>query len=99
MTYPPASQPDPRWPQQCQQPHDRQSQPYYQQPYYQPQPQGQQINVIQQNGRFPGRAVTRRPLSSTETCFHAFMTLCTSGLWGFVWWGRVRSRRSITTWQ
>jgi hypothetical protein len=64
-------------------------QPYPLQPY-------PAVQVVQQVG-FPGGTVTRRPLGILETCFHAFMTLATGGLWGFVWWGRVRSRRSYTT--
>lgn len=51
---------------------------------YQPQPQ------------YPRQAKTRTKLSPAETMFHLFMTLCTGGLWGFVWWARVHSRTSVT---
>lgn len=47
----------------------------------------------------PRRIVTRRSLSATETTFHAFMTLCTAGLWAPVWIMRRRSRRTITTFE
>ncbi|MGH3220046.1 MAG: hypothetical protein ACRDPY_15300 [Streptosporangiaceae bacterium] len=97
MTYqPPGGQPGPRqqqpWPRYQEnppQPQYGQQQPYqqqWQQPYPAPAPQP-----------FPRRAVTKRPLSLTETCFHAGMTFLTCGLWGFVWWRRVRNRRAITT--
>jgi len=52
---------------------------------------------VNQQASFPSGAVTRRPLGVLETCFHAFMTFCTFGLWAPVWWGRVRMRRSYTT--
>jgi hypothetical protein len=64
---------------------------YQQQPQYPPQPYPPQP--------YPRRAVTRRPLSPAETAFHVFMTAGTAGLWGIVWWSRVRSRRQVTTWQ
>lgn len=63
----------------------QQPQPYQQQqPYYPPLPY------------FPQRAVTRGRLNPIETLFHLFMTFATMGLWGFVWWARVRSRTSVT---
>jgi hypothetical protein len=52
---------------------------------------------VNQQVMFPRGGVTRRPLGLTEHCFHAFMTLMTGGLWGFVWWHRVRMQRSYTT--
>ena len=44
----------------------------------------------------PRKAVTRQKLNPFETAFHASATICTGGLWGFVWWARVRSRKSVT---
>lgn len=28
--------------------------------------------------------------------FHVVATFATGGLWGFVWWARVRSRKTVT---
>lgn len=47
----------------------------------------------------PREVVSRRPLSPVETLFHLFMTVATCGLWGFIWWSRVRGRRQITTYR
>ena len=45
----------------------------------------------------PRRIVTKRPLSPLEHTVHFFLTLCTGGLWGIVWWSRTRGRRQVTT--
>lgn len=100
MAYDPRNRYPQPWQQQSPQPGQGQpaGQDYHpQQPYpsYSQQP-WPAIQVTQQVG-LPGRAVTRRPLGVMETCFHLFMTVATGGLWGFVWWARVRSRRSYTT--
>ena len=45
----------------------------------------------------PHAAVTRRqPLSQTEKIFHAFMIICTLGLWTPVYWHRKRSQPMVT---
>jgi hypothetical protein len=43
------------------------------------------------------QAVTRQKLNPFETTLHAFLTVATLGLWGVVWWARVRSRATLTT--
>lgn len=47
----------------------------------------------------PRRVVSRRKMNPFEIAFHVFMTMCMAGLWGFVWWARVRARRTVTTYQ
>jgi hypothetical protein len=69
--------------------------PRLQPPY--PGPQPYPLVQVTQQAVFPGRAVTRRPLGVMETCFHLGMTVMTCGMWGVVWWSRVRMRRSYTT--
>jgi len=49
--------------------------------------------------QLPHQVTSRRPLSPIETLFHLTMTALTGGLWGIVWWSRVRGRRQITTYQ
>lgn len=46
---------------------------------------------------YPRRAVTRRPMSITAHCAHIFLTICTGGLWGLVYWGALRKRKAVTT--
>lgn len=99
MTYqPPGGQPRPQqqqpWPRYQEYPPAPQ---YGQQPY--PQQWQQQPQPAPVPQPYPHRMVTKRPLSPAENIFHLFMTVCTGGLWGFVWWSRARSRRSVTTWQ
>ncbi len=94
MAYDPRNRNPQPW--QGQPPQQPQGWPPYQGQQYYPQQPYPPVQVNQQVA-FPGRAVTRRPLGITETCFHVLMTIATGGLWGFVWWGRVRMRRSYTT--
>lgn len=54
--------------------------------YYPPQPPQYQ----------PRRAVSRRKLGAGETFFHVCATVMTGGLWGFVWWSRCHSRKTVT---
>lgn len=80
-------------------------QPYPPQAYGQPQlllhgyytPPPVQVNVVQQNGWGPSRAVTQRGLGPFWTMFHLFMTCMTGGLWALIWYWHARSRRSYTT--
>lgn len=43
--------------------------------------------------------VTRKTLHPAETIMHLILTFCTGGLWGFVWLGRLASRRRYTAWR
>jgi hypothetical protein len=78
------------------------TEPYQpQQPYQYPPPPGYLLADLAQwqpqpQQQFPGRAVSRQKLNPFETMFHAVATLMTCGLWGFVWWARVRSRKTVT---
>jgi len=70
------------------------------QPYQAQQPAAQQQYWPQQPqpapGQYPRRAVTQGKLNPIETMFHLVATICTAGLWGFVWWARVHSKKSVT---
>lgn len=52
--------------------------------------------------RMTGRAVTRNKRSASWHTFHILMTLCTGGLWGFVYFAKFvkgRSRHTVTTYR
>lgn len=54
-------------------------------------------NPYGQRGYPPRQAVTRRkPLSKAEKIAHAFLIICTFGLWFPVYWYRKRSQPLVT---
>ncbi|MEU7942510.1 hypothetical protein [Microbispora bryophytorum] len=89
-----------------QQPYGHPQQPYQPQPYgqqpYPPQPYAQPQQPYPQNPPMPRKSVTKhRGLSAKSHVFHLVLTICTCGLWGFVWFGLwiyrlVVRRREVT---
>jgi hypothetical protein len=44
----------------------------------------------------PSRVVSKRKMGIIMHCVHITLTICTAGLWGFVYWSRLRARKTVT---
>ncbi|HEX6968621.1 MAG TPA: hypothetical protein VF174_07415 [Micromonosporaceae bacterium] len=47
-------------------------------------------------GQYPRKVVSKRKMGILAHCFHITMTVLTAGLWGVVYWSRLRAKKTVT---
>jgi len=46
--------------------------------------------------QYPRKVVSKRKMGVLAHTFHITATVCTGGLWGFVYWSRLRAKKTVT---
>lgn len=53
----------------------------------------------QPHPQYPAKMVSKRKMGLIAHAVHITLTVCTAGLWGIVYWSRLRAKKTVTRYE